>query len=103
MKLQTLTEDVIDNQCGRCVAACCRYHDLIEVLKDDNTPDEYCNSSERKRFMKMVPDPVYGGKKCICLGPDNRCTIYDKRSTTCRNFKMGGEACKYVQKVFGLR
>jgi len=77
--------------CGDCTGACCR-NVSIAVTIDDSVPAEYCISGCGYSSMKLVKSS--DGQKCICLGPDNKCIIYENRPSTCQEFEMGGLRCK---------
>lgn len=99
LKLKLLTESKI--ACGNCVAACCRCHDRIYV-EGANVPPQLCEQG-LKKAMKLVPDPGYGGRRCIALDPvSDRCTIYGDRPNACREFKEGGQMCKYIRNEVGI-
>jgi Fe-S-cluster containining protein len=99
MKLNHLAEGV-GTLCDNCTAACCRSHALIKVTRDDNTPMECRNRGFDYDSMKLMDDPDFGGQRCICLGPNHKCTIYEDRPSTCRAFEMGGSQCMYVRKEY---
>lgn len=79
--------------CEGCTAACCRQngHEFAVLLQGD----------ERQKFAAWGVDiPVRGGGgtvvervlpyvdgRCPFLGPDGRCTIYDDRPLSCRQFE----------------
>jgi hypothetical protein len=82
-----------DSPCDLCTAACCRQngHEFAVLLEGD----------ERRRFAPWAQDvPVRDGAvvatervlpyrdgRCVFLGGDDRCTIYDDRPANCRRFQ----------------
>jgi Fe-S-cluster containining protein len=81
--------------CDQCVAACCKQngHAYAVLLQGD---------AERRRFAAWAADvPVrnadgavvvekvlsYRGGRCPFLGDDDRCTIYQDRPLSCRQFE----------------
>lgn len=82
-----------ESPCHLCYAACCRQngHDYAVLLEGD----------ERRRFGPFAMDvrigdgPVtvvervlpYRDGRCVFLGEDDRCTIYDDRPVNCRRFQ----------------
>ena len=82
-----------DSPCDLCTAACCRQnvHEFAVLLEGD----------ERRKFAPWAVDvPMrqgdvlatervlpYRGGRCVFLGADDRCTIYDDRPAHCRRFQ----------------
>jgi len=75
--------------CATCEACCCRLQVLLS--EDDlGVPFDMC---ERDRWgglvMKREPDGW-----CIALDRNTlRCSIYERRPRTCREFALGGRDC----------
>ena len=83
-----------DSPCDCCIAACCRQngHEFAVLLEGE---------TERRRFAAYSMDlPVrhegsvtlervipYRNGRCVFLGGDDRCTIYDDRPVNCRRFQ----------------
>ena len=79
--------------CGQCRANCCKQngHEYAVLLR----PDEYARfgpfsavvaiESDGRRVCELVL-PYVGGR-CQFLGADDRCTIYDDRPQSCREFE----------------
>ena len=83
-----------DSPCDLCTAACCRQngHEFAVLLEGEG---------ERRRFAAFAEDvPVeheggitlervipYRDGRCVFLGTDDRCTIYDDRPGNCRRFQ----------------
>lgn len=78
--------------CHRCAALCCRYYALQLDTPEDREDFEHLRwflihgktwlwTSEGEWFLQ-VDEP------CRFLGPDNGCTIYDKRPQICRDYGM---------------
>ncbi len=74
--------------CMKCPALCC--HDLAMAIKRPSTSDEIQELKWRLHFENM--DIIIRKHrwyhlirgKCMYLGDDNLCTIYEQRSETCR-------------------
>jgi Fe-S-cluster containining protein len=82
-----------DSPCDQCTAACCRQngHAYAVLLEGD----------ERRKFAPWAQDvPVWRGDvvvaervlpyrdgRCVFLGGDDRCTIYQDRPVNCRRFQ----------------
>ena len=83
-----------DSPCDLCTAACCKQngHDYAVLLEGE---------VERRRFAAFATDvPVeaegrvslervlpYREGRCVFLGEDDRCTVYDDRPINCRRFQ----------------
>jgi Fe-S-cluster containining protein len=83
--------------CGRCFAACCRQngHAYAVLLEGE----------ERRRFALWAVDVrierdgavtvekvlPYAQGRCVFLGDDDRCTIYEARPAACRRFECAPE------------
>src|SRR5438067_1111779 len=79
--------------CAQCAANCCKQngHEYAALLQGD----------ERRKFAPFAllvkiqhpTHPViehvlpYRDGRCTCLGPDDRCTIYEDRPQSCRQFE----------------
>lgn len=86
-----------DSPCHLCTAACCRQngHDYAVLLQGE---------VERRRFAPFALDlPIdtgagvavervlpYQDGRCIFLGHDNLCMIYEDRPLSCRRFQCVG-------------
>jgi Fe-S-cluster containining protein len=79
--------------CHRCTAACCRLngHDYSVLLE----PDEHARfrpfsidlavmNGTTRVIERVIP---YRERRCLFLGDDNLCTIYDDRPRSCRSFE----------------
>lgn len=49
---------------------------------------------------RLIPRSEQGS--CLFLGAGNRCSIYDTRPRTCRQFPAGSEMCQDVRRFAGL-
>jgi Fe-S-cluster containining protein len=83
-----------DSPCDLCTAACCRQngHDYAVLLEGEQ---------ERRRFAAFAMDIAISGDgrtsvervlpyrngRCVFLGDDGRCSIYDDRPMNCRRFQ----------------
>jgi Fe-S-cluster containining protein len=79
--------------CDRCTAACCKQngHEYAVLLEGD----------ERRKFAAFAVDALMAGDacsvvekvlpyregRCVFLGGDDRCTIYEDRPMNCRRFE----------------
>jgi Fe-S-cluster containining protein len=79
--------------CERCVAACCKQngHDYAVLLEGDEAR-KFAAFSVTVRIetgTQLVSERVlpYRNGRCIFLGDDDRCTIYDDRPANCRRFE----------------
>jgi Fe-S-cluster containining protein len=79
--------------CGQCGANCCKQngHDFAVLLR----PHEYARFGPFSSVVEMESDggrvwervlPYVGGR-CQFLGLDDRCTIYEDRPQSCREFE----------------
>jgi Fe-S-cluster containining protein len=80
--------------CERCVAACCKQngHEFAVLLQGDAerrrfaafSVDATMQSGDRVIVERVLP---YRDGRCQFLGDDDRCTIYDDRPLSCRQFE----------------
>jgi len=96
------------NDCG----ACCRhfrvsfYQGELDSFPGGFVPAEM--SSPVTPFLVCMQGTEQGGGRCIALQPDNRCAIYDKRPTPCREFPVYMEdgslnpQCLRLRAQFGI-
>lgn len=87
--------------CSQCTAACCRQdafsHRKVSVILNQ---DEYAQFPEAipcgYASSRTQPDELglpYVDGKCIHLGDDNRCKIYDRRPDGCVDFSCVDGYC----------
>lgn len=81
----------IDNSppCDQCRAACCTRpgHAALVYLHEDEIgqfPEAIHVPSRHEPEKMMLPVNAQG--RCIFLGDDNRCRIYERRPRACREF-----------------
>lgn len=96
--------------CGTCGACCYRYR-VVEVDDHDfatyATPVELTEPlPEGMRTMRRVPAQVPGRVLCadVCVAYDEvarRCTIYEHRPQSCRDFEVGRERCVHSAALYG--
>lgn len=72
------------NNCG----ACCR--DAVEVAVDDFVPLELTEEVGGLRWMRPHAIAPWCGALDLAT---RRCTIYEQRPRTCREFEVGGASC----------
>jgi Fe-S-cluster containining protein len=83
-----------DSPCDLCTAACCRQngHEFAVLLEGEFerrrfapfSRDVAVNSGGRVVVERVLP---YRDGRCVFLGTDNRCTIYDDRPRNCPRFQ----------------
>lgn len=84
--------------CDDCPAACCKVFDYVEVCEADvkaiaqatgipetTLRDEYLHREFLYQGLKIKPCPFI---------KDNRCSIYEVRPRTCRQFIIGDRQCQ---------
>lgn len=84
-----------DPPCDGCTGVCCKspVHKFAVIL-DSEEEDNYTHvwldedgvSAEEGSEGPLFPVIPYKDGKCIYLGSDNRCTIYERRPNLCREF-----------------
>jgi Fe-S-cluster containining protein len=68
----------------------------VELLNGfDEVPDYMMVEAEFDNVWHMRQHP---DGRCIALGADNACTIYDTRPTVCRQFDPGCPECRKLQR-----
>lgn len=74
--------------CATCQACCCRLE--VMLISDTGVPEHYIDTdSWGGKVMARLDDGW-----CAALDRETlMCTIYDKRPSVCREFKMGGNEC----------
>ena len=82
-----------ESPCHLCYAACCKQngHDYAVLLEGDERRrfgpfaiDVRIDDGERAVVERVLP---YREGRCVFLGEDDRCTIYDDRPMNCRRFQ----------------
>jgi uncharacterized protein len=85
--------------CDKCPAYCCSIYDRVQVTKRDikrlakhfgitpaTAENRYTKKWEDEQVLRRKKDPIFG-KACHFLDPQSRkCTIYQARPGTCREF-----------------
>lgn len=78
-----------DNPCFGC-GACCRYprvsfyHGELDTQPGGHVPAEL--TVQLTPFLVCMKGTEAGKGRCIAFGDDGLCTIYENRSSTCREF-----------------
>ncbi|MEK6280242.1 MAG: YkgJ family cysteine cluster protein [Acidobacteriota bacterium] len=94
--------------CDKCVAYCCSIYDRIQVTPRDIrrlalhfgvSPEvataRYTKLWESERILRRRADRLFG-QACMFLNQDTRkCTIYDARPGTCREFPTTSRCAYY--------
>ncbi|MDB5988037.1 MAG: putative Fe-S oxidoreductase [Nevskia sp.] len=76
-------------QCSACEAVCCRLK--VVLLPGDKVPAQFVDQDERGMAVMAKGDDGW----CVAMDANSmRCTIYQQRPTICRDFAMGGAACR---------
>lgn len=82
-----------DSPCHLCYAACCKQNGhAYAVLLEGDERRKFRPFAEQVSIMHdglTVSESVlpYREGRCIFLGPDDRCTIYEDRPANCRRFQ----------------
>ena len=76
-------------QCSACEAVCCRLKVVLQP--GDRVPTQYIDQDERGLSIMAKGEDGW----CAAMDANSmRCTIYAQRPRTCRDFDMGGSACR---------
>ena len=80
---------MIDNPCVGCGACCCYprvsfYHGELDTQPGGTVPAEL--TMQLTPFLVFMKGTEAGNGRCIAFGDDGLCTIYERRSSTCREF-----------------
>jgi Fe-S-cluster containining protein len=87
--------------CSTCPAYCCAIYERVQVTPRDikrlarhfsvnyeTAEKRFTTTWQGERILRRKPDPIFG-KACKFLNPETRrCTIYDARPLTCREFPV---------------
>lgn len=106
-----------EDYCASCVASCCTmpvevvFADLVRLglaSEGELSPKKVAKRLAREKIVKsyrsgsglfMLQQQANGA--CVFLGKDRRCTVYEKRPSTCRDFpvKVGPRVgyCPYTK------
>jgi Fe-S-cluster containining protein len=82
-----------DSPCDRCTAACCKQsgHEYSALLEGDEVRRfaPYAVAARIHRGDMIVVEKVlpYVNGRCIFLGDDDRCLVYEARPNACRVFE----------------
>ena len=104
-----MTADAVSFDCQTC-GACCAYFRISFYWAETDAhplgqvPQALTQAISPYRVaMKGSTSP---SKRCVALageiGQSVGCTIYEKRSSPCREFEMGSEGCFKARKAHGL-
>ena len=100
-----------DNPCFGC-GACCRYprvsfyHGELDTQRGGTVPADL--TVPLTPFLVCMKGTGAGKGRCIAFGDDGLCTIYDKRSSTCREFPAflpdgsPNPACERLRGLLGM-
>lgn len=100
-----------DPPCDGCTGVCCKspVHKFAVILQPEEQDnyehvwlDEDGNSIKAGGTAPFNPVIPYKDGKCIYLGSDNRCTIYERRPTLCREFSCLSGYRKHGDKGHGF-
>jgi Fe-S-cluster containining protein len=94
--------------CTSCPAYCCSIYERVQVNKRDiqrlashfrvdfeRATARFTTTWEGERILRRKADPIFG-KACKFLDPGTRkCTIYDARPSTCREFPARARCAYY--------
>ena len=96
---EPILPEKLASMCAECGGLCCRY---FTVLLDD--PEDADDYDELRWFLAHENNYIYIDEdqwhlnvvaRCRFLGRDSRCTIYNHRPDTCRDFGLKGE-CEFT-------
>lgn len=82
-----------ESPCHLCYAACCKQngHEFAVLLEGDErrrfgpfATDVRIDDGRRTIAERVLP---YRDGRCVFLGDDDRCTVYDDRPMNCRRFQ----------------
>ena len=82
-----------ESPCHLCYAACCKQngHDYAVLLEGDErrqfgpfAMDVRIDAGGRTVIERVLP---YRDGRCVFLGDDDRCTVYEDRPVNCRRFQ----------------
>lgn len=89
------TPKTTQNPCETCPAACCAYLNI--VVENPRAPQEvndllwYIYHQASELYLDVDGDwSVVFHQKCVHLDEKNRCGIYERRPTVCRQFSANG-------------
>ena len=92
LRLVHIFQELLLDVCEACGSTCCKSY-RIEVLSSDDIDWSMIYTTEDKRYwMRKKEDRM----TCVAL-IDNRCSIYEKRPQTCRNYEVGEPRCLKLQ------
>jgi len=86
-----------ESPCHQCYAACCKQngHAYAVLLEGDERRkfgpfaiDARVNSGAHVAVEKVLP---YHDGRCVFLGDDDRCLVYEDRPLNCRRFQCVGD------------
>ena len=82
--------------CSKCNSACCRQFGNAKFAVGLEDDEDFPEAKLYKLPSGKVRGLPFKDGKCIHLGDDNLCKVYDKRPKMCRQFN-----CLYSYYVFG--
>ena len=112
-----MSDTITDNHkralfdCGNCPAFCCSIYERVQVNKRDvkrlakhfglsveATAKRFTKMYQDERILRRKKDPIFG-MACHFLDPQTRrCTIYEARPSSCREFP-GTRRCAYYDLI----
>jgi len=101
---------LLNLDCQSC-GACCAYYRVsfyngeCDFTEHGMVPTDLVNTVNP--FMVCMSGTQLNSPRCVALsgviGTNVSCTIYEKRSSACRNFEEGSEACAQARLAHGIR
>lgn len=104
-----LSTHAFNFDCQSC-GACCAYFRVSFYWSETDAHPEGAVPQSMTKAISLHQVAMLGTtqkpERCVALagelGQAVRCTIYEKRSSTCQAFAMGTEACLQARKSHGL-
>ena len=100
-------------ECDKC-GACCRGNLLVEAYELDvlreprliESGDRHYSGRTLEAVLEELSDEfkcilVAGGRPCVFLGSDNRCSIYPTRPNDCVAMQAGDDHCQRSREAEG--
>ena len=104
-----MTADAISFDCQTCGACCAYFRISFSWAETDAHPLGQVPQAMTKAISPhhvAMQGSTAKPPRCVALageiGQSVACTIYEKRSSTCREFEMGSDGCFKARKAHGL-
>lgn len=100
MDKKIYAKDPAKPPCQKCNAACCKQYDFGDSGAPAHSYAVLLYGDEVERFEDVAIETddgwglPYKNKRCVFLGKDDRCSVYEKRPQGCRDF-----SCAFISMV----